>query len=52
LYGKNTKNPEHIMYESIDVGRSPKASNRKVTFALAGTAFVTLSAVLVAFLSG
>ena len=34
------------MNESIDVGRSPKASNRKVTIALASTAFLALTAVL------
>ena len=51
-HGKNTKTGEHIMYESIDVGRSPQASNRKVTIAIASTAFIALSAVLAVFLTG
>ena len=39
------------MYESIDIGRSPKTTNRKFTIALAGTAFAALSAVLVLVLT-
>lgn len=39
------------MYESIDVGRSPKASNRKITLAFAGTALLALGAVLAVVLT-
>lgn len=40
------------MYESIDVGRRPQASNRKFMVAIAGTSLVALSAVLAVFLTG
>lgn len=40
------------MYESIDIGRRPQASNRKIAFTVAGIGVVALSALLTVFLTG
>lgn len=40
------------MNESIDIGRRPQASNRKIAFTLAGISMVALSALLTVVLSG
>ena len=41
----------NIMYESIDVGRRPEASNRKIALTLAGISVAALGAVLTVFLT-